>query len=126
MHYDAHISKSRITEVHYTVTDHFHQARFDFTWKSKLCKCRQSARARYGEAYGHLQAAMATARTACHPQEIRQLCLAADWVHLKLLLYAIGSGTIRPENVKSLHTQWKSHTRSFGAPLSALQPQFTP
>ena len=62
---------------------------------------------------------MASARAACDPQEIRQLCMAADWVHLKLLLYAIGSGALRPENVRSLHAQWRAHTRSFGAPLSA-------
>lgn len=65
---------------------------------------------------------MVSARAACDPQEIRQLCMAADWVHLKLLLYAIGSGALRPENVRSLHAQWRAHARSFGAPLSAPPP----
>lgn len=47
------------------------------------------------------------------------LCMAADWVHLKLLLYAIGSGNIGKDNVKHLHSQWRTHMRSFGAPLGA-------
>lgn len=48
------------------------------------------------------------------------LCQAADWVHLKMLLYAIGSGNIGSDNVKNLHSQWRAHLRSFGAPLGAL------
>lgn len=47
------------------------------------------------------------------------LCMAADWVHLKLLLYAIGSGNIGKDNVKHLHGQWRAHLRSFGAPLGS-------
>lgn len=48
------------------------------------------------------------------------LCMAADWVHLKMLLYAIGSGNIGHDNVKNLHSQWRAHLRSFGAPLGVL------
>jgi hypothetical protein len=62
---------------------------------------------------------MAKSRALNEPQDIRQVCMAADWVHLKLLLYASGSGAIRPENVRSLHVQWQAHLRTFGAPLRA-------
>jgi hypothetical protein len=90
------------------------------------CKAmyRQSARAKYGEAYKQLQRAVSLARDAMDPQEIRMVAMAADWVHLKLLLYAIGSGTIGPENVRSLHVQWRNHLRSFGAHLGASNPCF--
>lgn len=80
---------------------------------------RSTSRAKYGEAYKQLQHAMVGARATADPQEVRMLCMAADWVHLKLLLYAIGSGNIGKDNVKHLHGQWRAHMRSFGAPLSA-------
>eukprot|EP00892_Ulva_mutabilis_P008472 jgi/Ulvmu1/5998/UM026_0122.1 len=76
-----------------------------------------TSRSKYGEAYKQLQHAMAAARSAVDPQEVRMLCMAADWVHLKMLLYAIGSGNIGQDNVKNLHSQWRAHLRSFGAPL---------
>lgn len=74
---------------------------------------------KYGEGYKLMQRAMTGSREGADPLEIRPLCLAADWVHLKLLLYAIGSGTVTADNMRTLHAQWAAHMRTFGQPLGA-------
>ena len=63
---------------------------------------------------------MAAARTFCDPSEIRQVCMSADWVHLKLLLYAIGSGNVGADNRRDIEKQWAAHMQCFGAALGAI------
>jgi hypothetical protein len=79
--------------------------------------CRQPAKLKYGEGYRLLQRAMVGVREDPIPSEVRPLCLAADWLHLKLLLYAIGSGTVTNDNMQALHQQWTAHLRTFGPEL---------
>jgi hypothetical protein len=60
---------------------------------------------------------MTAARRVMDPSDIRQLCMVADWMHLKLLLYAIGSDTLGVKNVEALQKQWATHMFCFGEPL---------
>jgi hypothetical protein len=45
--------------------------------------------------------------------------MVADLVHLKLLLYAIGSGKVDAEHVTAAMIPWWTHVQTFMVPLSA-------
>jgi hypothetical protein len=75
---------------------------------------------KFGEAYRLLQQSLPKVRQDASPTEVRPLFMAADWIHLKLLLYAIGNGPVMVENMRNLRNQWVSHIRVFGPPLGAF------
>ena len=80
---------------------------------------RQAAREKFKEAYKWLQRALDAARSKPDAFQVQPICVAADWVHFKRLLYAIGSGHVTGDNMSALHEQWASHARAFFPPLGA-------
>ena len=90
---------------------------------TSLRACRQGARTKYNEGYRQLQRAMPAARAAANVLDLRPLLMAADWVHLKLLLYAIGSGQVTREHMAALAALWASHLLVFAAPIGASLPR---
>lgn len=82
--------------------------------------CRKGARIKYTEGYRQLQLAMKAARARPDVNEVRPVCMVADLVQLKLLLYAIGSGKVDAGSVKAAMIPWWTHVQTFMAPLGML------
>ena len=83
---------------------------------------RPAAKSKFGDAYQLLQQCLPGVRASPDILAVRPLLMAADWVHFKLLLYAIGSGSVTADNMKNLRAQWVSHVQCFGPRFGAALP----